>query len=232
MHPFAWSLARRTLVALGASTALAAAAVVATDEPTNTAAMRIARMAALAPLLSCIAVLAVCAHARARGELRALAALGVSPWQACRGAALVGLMMGAAALVGLAGPWSDASSLFPRVLPAIGWVMSPDGYAAHFGGVTVFADGAIDVARMVPHRTPAGPGAGAALECVAPLALGVPAFAVTPMSSASRAAALLATAASLIVVLHLVAAGRLNGALGPIAGLPLFVALVSARARG
>jgi hypothetical protein len=215
LHPFAWSLAKR--------------ASVATDETTSTAGMRVARLAALAPLLACLSVLAVCGHARLRGEIGALEALGMPPWDAARGAALAGWAFGGVALVVLALPWVDPGSLFPRFAPPIDWVMDATGRAARSRAATVFADGTIEIGSRAVAGGTQSPARWAALACLSPMAACVPAWAVTPMRTAVRLATLLASAALLIVVLHLVASGRVGAWLGPIASVPLWAALFDAR---
>ena len=119
MHPFAWSLARRAAVVIAACACLAAVIVVTTDEATSTAGMRVARLAAMGPLLACLGVLAVCSHARLRGEIGALEALGMPPWEASRGAAVAGWAFSAVTLALLALPWVDPESLFPKFSPPI-----------------------------------------------------------------------------------------------------------------
>jgi len=231
VHPFARELARRTVAAIGTSAALAAGIMVATDETANTFAMRLARLAALTPLCAAVGILAVCAHASARGEIAALEALGAAPWEARRGAGIAGWVFGGVSLVVLASPWVDASSLFPRITPVIDWTMAADGLVARHAGLSVFADGSIEITRTRVTPVAGGPSGGAALACLAPLAFGVPAWAVTPMSKALRSGSLLATATFLVVVLHLIAADRMNAASGVLVSAPLYAALVYSRRR-
>jgi hypothetical protein len=227
--PFAWSLAKRAAVAIATAACLAAAIVMTTDEATSTAGMRIARLAAIGPLLACLGVLAVCAHARLRGEIGALEALGMAPWEASRGAALAGWMFCFATLVLLALPWVDPESLFPKFSPPIDWVMDPNGAAARSASATVLSDGAIEIGTRAMAHTPRSAARWAALACLAPIAFCVPAWAVTPMRASLRVASLLAAAALLLVVLHAVGAGRVSGGYGVFAALPLFASLVVAR---
>jgi hypothetical protein len=231
LPPFAWTLARRASVAMIVSAGLAAVIVVTTDEATSTAGMRFARLAALGPLVACLSVLSVCAHARVRGEIGALAALGMKPWEAARGAALAGWAFGLLALVPFALPWVDPGSLFPRFSPPIDWVMDASGASARSAAATVFADGAITAVRQGSARAAEVPERWAALACLAPIALSGPAWAVTPMSHGRRVASILAAGGLLIVVLHAIAAGRITALFAPVAAVPLLAASIVARRR-
>src|SRR5512140_3180271 len=75
--------------------ALAWLVTAATDEGNVAWAARLGRALPTTPICAAIAI----APARGRGELRALAALGRSPWQNARAAALGGAMV--AAIAGL-----------------------------------------------------------------------------------------------------------------------------------
>lgn len=229
VHPFASSLAKRvTLVSL-AGACLAAAIVVATDERTSTTAMRIARLGALGPLIACLSVLAVCAHAHARGEIGALEALGMRPWEAARGAEIAGWAFGAMSLFVLALPWTDPSSLFPAFLPPLDWVMDAGGDAARSTAATVFADGTIRLAEHATARIASSPGSAAALACLIPVAFAGPAWAVTPMRGRLRVLSVSTAATLLIVVLHALAARRAAVWCGVFASAPLWAALTHAR---
>lgn len=228
MHPFAWWLARRTSAALVVCSALTSGIVVLTDEPANTMAMRLARIAALGPLLAGVSVLAVAGHARARGELVALEALGQKPWRAALGAAVAGWSFGALSLAVLMSPWADAQSLFPRLVPSIDWVIDASGSVARAGGASLFADGTIEMTSPSTVRTPAGGTAFSAFLVLSPIALATPLWAVTPMSRSLRLASLFAATAGLVLALHLTAAGRVHGAFGALASVPLFAAVLRA----
>jgi hypothetical protein len=203
--------------------------VATTDEASNTAGMRIARLAALGPLLASLSVLAVCAHARARGEMAALEALGMAPWEAARGAAVAGWAFCAATVTVLALPWVDPESLFPRFSPSMEWVMDASGAAARSAAATVLVDGTIEIGARAIARESLGPARWAALACLVPIATCVPAWAVTPMKPVARVASILAAAGALIVVLHALAARRVGIWCGPIASVPLCASLIVAR---
>ncbi len=214
---------------MAAATVLTAGIVIATDEATSTAGMRLARMAALAPLITAASLLGVLLHARSRGELGALEALGATPWRATHGAAVAGAIGAAVSVVLLVSPWTDAASLFPAVHPALAWTLAPDGAAARAVGVIVRSSGAIDLTDSGAPPTLATLSPWAALPCIAPVACVVPSWAVTPMSSAARIGSVAATAMLAVTALHLVGAGRIPAAASVAVSLPLLAATILAR---
>lgn len=225
MHPYDHALFRRALFAIVVLTLLAAATVVATDEATSTAAMRMARIAAISPLVSAVAMLGVAAHARSRGELSALEALGAAPFRTLRGVELAGVVAAALGMVVLSLPSTDATSLLPAVHPVIDWHLVDGGSRAIAPGIVVHADGVIETTRAAlagPSRTRA---AWAALPCIGPVACVVPAWSATPMLLARRLASGGATVVLVIVALHLVAAERIFPLLASVACAPLCIAL-------
>jgi hypothetical protein len=211
--------------ALGATTLL----VVATDEATSTIGTRIARLSALAPLVIAISVLGVSSLAKARGELSALSALGLPPWRAARGAVLAGLVMAGVAMLALLSPFADTASLFPVVHAPLGWVIDGLGTSARAPGIVVLPDGSLTLVAAGAERARVTPGAFAALACIAPVALVVPHWAVTPMSPRLRVASMALTAAVAITALHLVAAARLMSGWSACAVLPLVAATALSR---
>ena len=230
MHPFDRLLLRRSMLAATVATALAAGIVVSTDEAASTIAMRLARMAAFAPLIGAIAALSVVAHARSRGELRALECLGVPPWQAAHGAACGALLVSVAGVGVLLSPWADAASLFPIVHSAIDWTVDANGLAARTLGVVVSSDGHVALTGTLQRvRTP--PQAWAALPCFAPLAIAAPSWAVTPMSSSTRALSFALSGFAAVVCLHFVAAGRFSPLLSAVAVSPLLASTFNSRLR-
>jgi hypothetical protein len=229
VNPYDRALFRRALLALGVLTLVAFAIVWATDEATSTLGMRLARLSALSPLLTATALLGIGAHARARGELRALLALGATPWRALRGAELAGLALAVASLVVLLAPFTDATSLLPAVHPATTWTFSSTGTSALAPGVVVYASGALNVTGAALSSPPSRTAAWAALPCVAPIAFVVPPWASTPMPFVRRAWSAGATSLLAVMALHLVAANRMPppGALA--ASVPIAIALWRSR---
>jgi hypothetical protein len=213
MHAFDRVLFRRSLALTVMAVVLALGVVLATDEAFSTWQMRVARMSAFAPALAGVGAGAALAHARARGELRALAALGVSPWRSGLGPMLVGWGVGLASIALLATPLAEASVLFPRVAQSQPWTWH-DGLlvsAAH--GVRVAADGHIELGAGSPASGAGFAASGAlAVLAVGPLAAATPAWVTAPIGVIGRCVILPATIALAVVVLHAVAAQRLDSA--------------------
>ncbi len=227
--PFDQRLFLRTVAAGLLAWVACAGVVVTTDEATSTLGMRVARLAALTPLVAAVAALLVTAHARVRGELRALESLGHPPWIAARGAAAAGailVLLGAAFLVS---PLADASSLFPAVRAAVDWHVDAGGFVARAAGVVLMDDGAVHVHRAsVVGRAPSI-SAWAALPSLGTIGLAVPSWAVTPIRLASRLASVGLTFALVVTGLHLVAAGRAPASVGFLSAAPLFLTTALAR---
>ncbi|HVW26417.1 MAG TPA: hypothetical protein VHC69_13705 [Polyangiaceae bacterium] len=229
MNEYDWALFRRTLFAFAVLLALTTATVVTTDEATSTAGMRLARIAALVPLLVIVAILAIAGHARVRGELRAVEALGVSPWIALRGAERAGAAVAAMSVLVLVAPFTDAASLLPAFTPPIDWTMASDGTRATAPGLVVLANGVIEATRAATAPTFHRVSPWAAVPCLAPIACVVSAWAATPMQLVLRLFAGASTALLAVVGLHLVAAARAPSWLAAAASLPMAFSLWQAR---
>lgn len=224
MHPFDRLLFRRSLAFTAVATLLALGVVLATDEPMSTPAMRVARMAAFAPLLVTLGASVALAQARAKGELSALSALGASPWRLVRGAVLAGWVVGALAVALLVSPWADVGVLFPALPSHAAW--SPDAAALldPASGVRVTASGAIGfVGARAAARAAAPPGQLAALFAVAPLAAVAPPWAGARLSLLSRALGAGLALGLAVVLLHAVASGRAPAPALMLAAVPLAV---------
>lgn len=190
-----------------------------TDEAVSTQAMRLARVAAMAPAFSVLTVLVLDSLGRGRGEATALAALGVSPPRRLLGAIGVSWLAGAAACALLLLPVSDVRSLFPVIIDSESWQIRPADFRLPGAGVTVGPDAwpAFEhspSAREVLFRS--GPSRGAAVAMVLPLSIVAPVWASLPVPVVSRWFVAGVTAAVSIFVLHAIAAGRLptSAALG------------------
>jgi hypothetical protein len=229
MNAYDRALFRRALLAQAVLFALTAGTIVATDEATSTLAMRLARISALAPLVVAVAILAVAGHARARGELRSIEALGVAPWSSLRGAERAGAAVVAASLLVLVAPFTDATSLLPVVTTPIDWTVAIDGSRATAPGLVVFASGVIRTTQAASAPSFHHPTTWAVVPCLAPIAAVISAWAATPMSAALRASSGLLTALLAIVGLHLVAAARVPALLTVLAALPMGLSLWRAR---
>jgi len=196
-----------TLLAL----VVAAGVAVATDEPLSTWPMRAARLAAFLPALSAIGAAAALAQARARGELRALAALGASPWRVTLGATAAGWLAGAIGVSVLMSPLADVRSLFPGVVVHAVWRNMGGALVDAAHGVRVEPSGAILL--LAAREAPAlarGPSSFEAVLAIAPLALLAPPWACAPLSTGARMIGALGTIALIIVLLHAVAAARIT----------------------
>jgi hypothetical protein len=229
MNAYDWALFRRALLAIVVLSFLTSATVVATDEATSTAATRMARLSALAPLIVAVALLGVGAHARARGELRAIEALGTAPWRSLRGAERAGVLIAAVSLLVLMAPFTDATSLLPAVRPLIDWTLTAGGDQAVAPGLVVHASGAIEATHSAAEPALFRHATWAAFGCVAPLACLVPPWAATPMSSLVRLSSGVFTALFAVVALHLVAAARISPWLAALASVPIALALWRSR---
>jgi hypothetical protein len=185
--------------------------VIATDEPFSTWPMRAARLAAFLPALAAIGAAAALAQSRARGELRALAALGASPWRVTLGATVAGWLAGAISVSVLLSPLADVRSLFPGVVVHAVWKTAGAALVDAAHGVRVEPSGAILL--LAAHGAPAiarGASSFDAALAIAPLALLAPPWACAPLPTAARLIGALGTIALIIVLLHAVAAGRIT----------------------
>ncbi len=224
MHAFDQILLRRSLALTVLAVVLAFGVVVGTDEAFSTWQMRVARMSAFAPALAGVGAGAALAQARARGELRALAALGVSPWRLGLGPMLVGWGVGVVSVGLLSSPLADAAVLFPRVAQSQPWTWHEGLLVNVAHGVQVAGDGHLDVG-LGTGMSGAGFAAGGAVAVLAvgPLAAATPAWVSAPIGAVGRCAVLPLTLGLTIVLLHAVAAQRLHAAWLVTGALPLGV---------
>jgi hypothetical protein len=229
--PFDWLLFRRSVAASAVSLLVAAGIVAATDEVTSTLAMRAARLSAFAPFVAAVVALAVVIHARSRGELRALEALGGSSARTGRGAALGALLVGVVALFALASPLADASSLFPAVRTGTTWAFESGGQLARAAQIVVTAGGRITLVGAAPAVHTEVLVGLCAVPCLAPVALLAPAWSVAPMRGSFRALSLALSAVLVVALLHLIAGARVTAAFGALSGAPLALALAFTRRR-
>ena len=224
MHAYDRALLGRTLALTFIAGIIALAVAVATDEAYSTWRMRTARMSAFVPALAALGASLVLSQARARGELRALAALGHSPWRVALGPMLAGWLYGLAACAAVISPWSDARALFPLVPSLETWMW--DGIAltdiAH--GLRVKPTGELSLLPGQPmHGAGFVPTGQAAVLALGPLALITPVWVGTPVKLAPRVAGIVVTGALAIVLLHAVAAEQLRPGWLALGALPLAV---------
>src|SRR6185503_19306495 len=150
LHGFDRLLARRTLAFTALAFAIAIGVTISTDEAYSTLGMRVARLCAFAPALSAIGAAVTLAQSRARGELRALEALGALPFRIARGPMVACWALGLIAALVLASPLSDVSSLFPALAAPAHWVLDRGALFDPVSGVRVLKDGSFELGTAAP----------------------------------------------------------------------------------
>lgn len=222
MHAHDWLLGRRALLLFALLSVLAVGVMVGTDEIGSSTGMRLARLAALGPLLIVLSQRIALQQSESRGELRALAALGASPFRQARGVLVVGFVLAAGTTLLLLLPATDVSSLFPAVAVPESWVPGAASLSDATSGVTVLADGAVRFAEpSALTRSGSAPGREAALVCLAPVSLSALLWGPAPMALEARVLGAAVAAFACIVLLHAFAAGALPLVALLAAGLPL-----------
>jgi hypothetical protein len=220
----AWDrrLAARSLAVAGLA-ALVALLVIATTDDGAPWPRRLSMWAAVAPVLGALGTFAAARLAVARGELTALAALGVDPARAARGAALGGVMAGLVGMGVAASGWADLEALFPRATEAREWSVEGDGVLREATlGIRVEAGGAVTFvgeAAVLRERTGLPEKAeGVTIATLALAAFACPVWVVEGLGGRSppargrrslrRAIVALIAVATLIAAFQVVAAGR------------------------
>jgi len=222
MHAFDRLLWRRCLGLACLLALMVAGVAAATDEPGSTLGARLSRLAAFLPAVGVIAQALVLAQCRERGELGALAALGVSPPRQVLGAIAAGLTLGGAAVALVLLPHSDVRSLFPVVNGGSSFVAVGDALRDPVSGIVFSPDGSLAFgAATEPALSASAPGRGAALGFVAPLACATAFWGAAPLRALPRLGAAAVCFVLSVVVLHAVAAGRLSPALLWVGAAPL-----------
>jgi hypothetical protein len=155
---FARSFAIATVIAL-----LAAAVMISTDGEPAGSGGRLARLGAMAPVFGGLGSAIAIAQARARGEMTALASLGVRPMRAQAGALGSGFVVGLLGAIAAVCRGSDLEALFPRIAQS-DWIRLGDGaWWSDSGGVRIgslqtdpltFVAAGISRATWSPPRLP------------------------------------------------------------------------------
>jgi hypothetical protein len=227
-----YQLARRA-AAISGLIGLLTLLVVATTDEGAPAARRLGMVAALLPIAGSVGAFSALRIAAGRGEIRALAAIGVDPLRAARGAILGGVA------VALLGPMlassaiADLSGLFPRPLAPRLWVADGPGMLELTLGLRLDPGGALSLVSPEPAAASPSEGAGAPLfftvAALALAAIGGPTWIATSRSLLGRIGA--GTLALLLAIgaFQGVAAGRLP----PVAliGAPILLLIDAGRAR-
>lgn len=207
------TLSRALLTALGAWV-VCVLIVAATDEGGVSLAARLGRSLPALPLAAAVGVALPLSGARARGELRALAAIGVSDARGTRAAVVGAALPGLACAVAVLAAALDVTSFFPRpdskraALLVVG-----DAFVDTERGLRIAPDGSFSSVSASAAREATSLPSGAHLATAMTIALASLAFAfvasLTPGVRRRRAiAALAASGAASIAFFQLAAAGH------------------------
>jgi hypothetical protein len=220
----------RTLVMTGLLLGVTVAVVGVTDEPGSTTRMRLARICAIVPGLASLAGVTVLEQARYRGEIRALSALGTSPWDAARGVARAGYCVGLVAAFAMASGLADTSSLFPALREPAAWQVHGDQLVESVQGVSIRPDGMISLdPASSPRDLGRAPSHWVAALAIALVGGAMPSWTATPMSLQARVFGFLLAAITLITVFHVLAIGLMGPPWLVLIALPLGLQALCAR---
>ncbi len=232
MTPHDSQLFWRTLGACFLVLGLVLGVVVATDEAYSTAPMRVARLCAFAPLIAGVAFVVTLQRAERRGELRALAGLGASPWGAAWGGLCAAWLFGGVASLLVLTPLADVTALFPEPPLTSGWTVGNNGFFEPKRGIEVVADGSLRFLEPGAGRAAfSKPGGWQAMSTVLPQALVLPAWLAAPLRPRTRAWGFGLTLAFTLLALHAAALGRLSTILLPLVAAPIGAQLAVALER-
>jgi hypothetical protein len=224
------ALRAASIAVLTASVALLV--VVATDDGAPWR-RRLAMIAALAPIAGAVGAFAARGVAEARGELRALEALGVSPLRGALGATVGGTLI---ALVGpalLALPHADLAALLPRPpMPRVWVVESAHAMRELTLGLRIAAGGVLERTAQSALPDAVVTSRAAVVVAMLLLAIGAPTWASTPAPARRRAGVGAAALVVAIASFQAVAAGRLSQAALALAPALLLVDVALARYLG
>lgn len=191
--------------------ALALAVMWATDGATGSPGGRIARLAALAPVLGAIGAAMARVQGRAKGEPIALQSIGVSPARLAAGSLAAGALLGGLGLVAVCSGFADMDALFPTLHEPL-WTAQPDGsWASAYDGVVVRAE--IPPLTFVrPLAEPLRPHAGTApVACmIAVTTLALALWSAQPISTWARSAVGGIAVLTTVLAFHLVAGARVG----------------------
>ncbi len=104
----------------------------------------------LAPVAGAIAVVIALAPTVASGELRALAALGCSPWRARVAPVVCALSLALVAGIGIAAGAVDVAALFPPPIPASDYRIEGDAFVSDRRRVRIGLDDRLERTGTVP----------------------------------------------------------------------------------
>jgi hypothetical protein len=200
------------LVIAMAIAAMCLLVIAATDEESRTLGARLGRLAALAAASGGLGAFIASQQARARGELRALFALGVAPLKASLGAAVGGAIVGALGPLLVLMPSIDIAPLFPRLAmgPSGFRPVGPEAWLDAARGVLIRASGELGPmsGAIAPTMTAVPAPRVAAAVSLAVAAVALPLWGTADTSGLRRAVVAVAAALVGVVAFHLVAASR------------------------
>lgn len=202
-------MAGRTLFSAAALGFVAFAILRATDEATATNATRGARLLAMAPALTALAVMIVAGRAERAGDLGSLRCVGVSRARGLRGAvvpaSLLGLACAGLLLLGV----GSLAGLFP---PAAGdvWTVSGDGFVGP--GVSL-TEPFGELRFLDPRPTPRVAERAKVAAAIALLAIALPAWGAARESAGRRASVATLLVSGSVTAFHAVSLGTPAGAL-------------------
>lgn len=230
--PYRVWLGTRVALANVAILLLALAISAATDEGGVPLASRIGRVLPLVPLASALAVKAVLASAKTRGEIGALAALGTSPHTVATTGVLAALVAPLVAALALLSGRAPVEGFFPAPPAAPRVLVAERGFVSHDLAIAIDERGELSPLAGAAAPPGADPlprnarGGAAAAVLVGSLALGL-ALARERSKSVHHAPAVLLLVAALLA--FQLAAARLVSAFAPLAPM-LALLLVELRA--
>ncbi|MEZ4227010.1 MAG: hypothetical protein R3B13_39085 [Polyangiaceae bacterium] len=231
LTPLDRALSLRSLLLGLVLTGVGVMVVVLTDEAGSGLPQRAARMAVLLPAFSAAAALLAVLQMSRRGELRALAALGVPRARAVRGAVVGGWLLALLGVGLLAWPRAATASLFPVPPRGAAFELREDGALVEPSqGVAVTPQG--EVAFLQTATTPEGspPPRWAALLAVASLGIAAPLWAAHARRVRTAGMVAAVTAVLSVVLFHAVGAGRSPPVLLALCGVPLLMDAFRSRA--
>lgn len=201
-------------VAVGGLLALATFVVtIATDEADASFPLRVGRTSALLPVAGALSGAIVLGQARARGEVRALGALGISPMTIARGPWLGAVLVGLLGVMAIAAGLARVDGLFPRIEQELVWTFSDGAWTELSRGVVVTPSGQIrfQAAEGVPAPIEPRSFESATLLALSLTSLVLPAWALAPSGAARRLGFALFAGAIAVGSFHLVGAEKLPG---------------------
>ncbi|MDI1449168.1 hypothetical protein [Polyangium sp. 6x1] len=229
------NLARRAFGIAALVGAVVLLVVTATDEGGGFA-QRAALCAALAPVAGGLGALAAARIARARGEARALEALGAEPSRVMRGAVLGGAIVAAIGPALVIAAVADLDPLFPRPAAPSVWIVEADGGMRDaIRGTRLGPGGALEVAARAPEApsgTPLGERRAAVGIALVILAFAAPLGATREGGSSGRAAFAVLLVVAMIAAFQLAAAGRASAFVVCVPPLVLLAQALVPRYRG